>query len=131
MVSRQGQAIALILSLTQPRATRVSVAAAEVATLKQQAGRDMVIWGSISVAQCLMKAELIDEYRLVICPVVLGSGRPLFGDKVNKREMRVLETKPFDRGAVLLRYVVAESPSQERRRSETSKDERRLADPMR
>jgi dihydrofolate reductase len=41
-----------------------------------------VIWDSISLAQTLMTAGVVDEYRLVICPLVLGSGRPLFRDTV-------------------------------------------------
>lgn len=47
----------------------------EVASLKQQPGKDILISGSISLAQALMEADAIDEYRLVLCPVVLGSGR--------------------------------------------------------
>jgi dihydrofolate reductase len=82
-----------------------SRAADEVATLKRQPGRDMVIWGSISVAQSLINEGLIDEYRLVICPVVLGSGRPLFRDKVPSIDMRLLNAQAMDLGAVLLKYV--------------------------
>jgi dihydrofolate reductase len=79
-------------------------AASEVAQLKQQAGKDMVIWGSISVAQSLMHDRLIDEYRLVVCPLALGSGRPLFRDQADMLEMTFLEARTFDRGAVLLKY---------------------------
>jgi dihydrofolate reductase len=77
----------------------------EVAALKQQAGKDIVIWGSISVAQSLINEGLIDEYRLVVCPVVLGSGRPLFRDKADALDMTLLETKAHDRGSVLLKYT--------------------------
>ena len=52
-----------------------TTAVKELAKLKRRPGKNMVIWGSISLAQSLIKADLIDEYRLVICPVVLGSGR--------------------------------------------------------
>jgi dihydrofolate reductase len=86
-------------------------AASEVAKLKQQPGKDMLIWGSISVAQSLMDQTLIDEYQLVVCPVVLGGGRPLFRDEVDKFELKLLETKPFDRGAVLLKYRPASARS--------------------
>ena len=64
----------------------------------------MVIWGSISLAQSLMSAGLIDEYQLVVCPVVLGEGRPLFRDKVGTLDMRFLEARTFDLGSVLLKY---------------------------
>ncbi len=46
-------------------------ASKEIAKLKRRSGKNMVIWGSISVAQSLIKKGLIDEYRLVMCPVVL------------------------------------------------------------
>jgi dihydrofolate reductase len=78
--------------------------AKEVATLKQGSGKDMVVWGSISVAQSLMSERLVDEYQLVLCPLVLGSGKPLFRDK-DSFDMKLLKTKSFDRGAVLLAYT--------------------------
>jgi len=77
-------------------------AAKEVATLKQQSGKDLVLWGSISVAQALMIERLIDEFRLVVCPVVLGEGRPLFRDDVDSYVLQFRDAKTFDRGAVLL-----------------------------
>jgi dihydrofolate reductase len=80
-------------------------AAHEVAKLKQQSGKDMVIWGSISLAQSLINEELIDEYQLVFCPVVLGSGRPLFRDKVQPLDMKLANAKTLDRGGVLLKYI--------------------------
>ena len=79
-------------------------AARELAKLTRQAGKDVLIWGSLSVAQSLMNQALIDEYQLVVCPVVLGGGRPLFQDKVDKFELKLLEATLFDRGAVLLKY---------------------------
>ena len=81
-------------------------AADEVAKLKRQSGKDMVIWGSISLVQSLIGEGLIDEYRLVLCPVVLGAGRPLFGDKVASiLPMKLLSAKTLDLGAVLLTYT--------------------------
>jgi dihydrofolate reductase len=79
----------------------------EVAKLKRRPGKNMVMWGSISLAQSLLKEDLIDEYRLVMCPVVLGSGRPLFLDKVDSFGLKLVEAKTFDRGAVQLKYKPA------------------------
>jgi dihydrofolate reductase len=76
----------------------------EIKKLKRRSGKDMIIWGSISLAQAAIRAGLIDEYRLVICPVVLGSGRPLFLDHVDSFGMKFLEMKAFDLGAVQLKY---------------------------
>jgi dihydrofolate reductase len=81
-----------------------SSAAKEVVKLKQSSGKGMVIWGSISLAQSLMSEGLIDEYQLVVCPVVLGSGKPLFRD-TDSLNMKLLKTKSFDRGTVLLAYA--------------------------
>lgn len=80
-------------------------AAREVAKLKQGSGKDMVIWGSISVAQSLMKDRLIDEYQLIVCPVVLGSGKQLFPR--NSFDMKLLKATSFDRGTVLVAYTAA------------------------
>ena len=86
-------------------------AAQEVTKLKQGPGKDMVIWGSLSLAQSLTNEGLIDEYQLIVCPVVLGSGKRLFRDKVDSFDMRLLTTKSFDRGAVLLAYTAATARS--------------------
>jgi dihydrofolate reductase len=77
----------------------------EIPKLKTPPGKDLVIWGSISLAQSLMSGGFIDEYRLVFCPVVLGAGRPLFRDKVESLDMKLLNTRTFERGAVLLTYA--------------------------
>jgi dihydrofolate reductase len=77
----------------------------EVARLKLQSGKDMVIWGSISLVQSLIDARLIDEYRLVVCPVVLGSGRPLFRDQIASLDLTLLNARGLERGAVSLKYA--------------------------
>jgi dihydrofolate reductase len=82
-------------------------AAKEVAKLRQGSGKDMVIWGSISLAQSLMTERQIDEYQLIVCPVVLGQGRALFPNKGASFEMKLLQTRSFDRGTVLLSYKPA------------------------
>jgi dihydrofolate reductase len=79
----------------------------EIKKLKRKSGKNMVIWGSISLAQSAIRAGLIDEYRLVMCPVVLGSGRPLFLNKVDAFGMKLLEMQSFDLGAVQLLYEAA------------------------
>ncbi|HJU69286.1 MAG TPA: dihydrofolate reductase family protein [Gemmatimonadaceae bacterium] len=82
-----------------------SSAAKEVARLRQGSGKDMVMWGSLSLAQSLMREALIDEYQLIICPVVLGTGRPLFAEQNESIGMQLVSTKSFDRGSVLLVYT--------------------------
>jgi dihydrofolate reductase len=84
-----------------------NTAVKELAKLKRQSGKNMIIWGSISIAQAAVKAGLIDEYRLVMCPVVLGSGRPLFLNEVESFGLKLLEAKTFDLGAVQLKYKTA------------------------
>ena len=76
----------------------------EVAKLKRQAGKDIAVWGSLSLVQSLIKAGLVDEYRLVVCPVVLGGGRPLFHE-CPSITMTLIDVNTLDRGAVALRYM--------------------------
>lgn len=71
--------------------------------LKAQEGKDIVLWGSISLAQAFMKNNLIDEYHLRICPVVLGNGRPLF-QSVDKQNFELFGYKQYGSGIMLLQY---------------------------
>ncbi len=79
-------------------------AAREVAGLRQQPGKDMLIFGSAQVSSTLMQRGLIDEYRLALAPIVLGAGTPLFKPSPNQTRMRLLEAKPLESGCVVLRY---------------------------
>ena len=80
----------------------------EIAKLKEQPGKNMLVSGSISMAQALMAKGLIDEYRLVMCPIVLGSGRALFRDGARSIAMKLSKAKTLDRGAVSLVYAPAD-----------------------
>ncbi len=75
----------------------------EVSKLKQQPGQELLIFGSGQLVNSLMQHDLIDEYRLLVYPIVLGSGKRLFED-VNKATLRLVETTMFSSGVVLLRY---------------------------
>jgi dihydrofolate reductase len=82
--------------------------AEEITRLKQQPGKNMDLGGP-TIASIFMQLGLIDEYRLFIQPVVLGSGTPLFpvlGDKIN---LRLVETRTFGSGVVYLRYRCADT----------------------
>jgi len=75
----------------------------EVFKLKQQPGQDIMVAGSNKLVQTLMQHDLVDEYRLLVYPVVLGSGKRLFGD-ASKVTLKPVETRMFSSGVVLLRY---------------------------
>jgi dihydrofolate reductase len=78
--------------------------AEEITKLKQQPGKDILVFGSYSLVQTLIQLDLIDEYRLMVFPVVLGSGKRLFGDGIDKKVLRLAETKTFSSGVVVLSY---------------------------
>ena len=67
----------------------------QVGILKDQQGLDIVITGSISLCHTLIKAGLVDEYRLFVYPVVQGRGRRLFPDGFEVPRLRLLETRAF------------------------------------
>lgn len=77
----------------------------EVRRLKMQDGKNMVMWGSISLAQSLMKENLIDEYHLQLCPVTTGGGRALFPQSDSYFSMKLTGLKQYETGLVLLRYA--------------------------
>jgi dihydrofolate reductase len=76
----------------------------EVGRLKQEMGKDLVIYGSGDLVSFLMKVGLIDEYQLFVQPVVLGKGKPQFKDLDQRFELKLITTKPFRSGAVGLYY---------------------------
>jgi dihydrofolate reductase len=80
----------------------------EVARLKQQPGQDILIFGSVKLVNALMPHDLIDEYRLMVHPIVLGSGRRLFeGEAPDALRLRLSDTKTFPSGVVVLAYEPA------------------------
>jgi len=81
-------------------------AADAIRQLKSLPGKDMVMWGSISLAQSLMKEGLIDEYHIQLCPVVTGGGRPLFTQEINETKLTLSEVRKYDTGTVFLSYAV-------------------------
>ena len=82
-------------------------AAAEIARLKQQPGKDIFVTGGATLAQSLARLGLIDEYNLMIYPVVLGSGKPLFKDQSLPLNLKLASTRAFETGAVQLTYQPA------------------------
>lgn len=78
--------------------------AGEVARLKAQPGKEMVVFGSGSIVSALAQLGLIDDYRLFVNPVILGSGLPHFAGLSRRIELQLLEARTFTTGVVLLRY---------------------------
>jgi dihydrofolate reductase len=71
--------------------------ATEIARLRQEPGKDIVAHGGAGFARSLSRLRLVDEYRLLVHPVVLGSGLPMFADPM---ELRLISATAFDGGAV-------------------------------
>jgi dihydrofolate reductase len=82
--------------------------AQEVAKLKQQSGKDLIIFGSSDLAVTFIEQDLIDEYRIMVNPVALGIGKSLFKGIQTRLELKFLKTKVFRSGNVLLYYGRAE-----------------------
>lgn len=81
--------------------------AEEVRKLKQEAGPDIVLMGSGSVVSQLTEAGLIDEYQIVLNPLVVGQGRTLFEGVQRKLPMKLARSRPFANGNVVLFYEPA------------------------
>ena len=75
----------------------------EISRLKQQPGQDILLNGSADLVNLLRQHDLIDEYRLMVFPVILGVGKRLFQDG-NKTPLRLMSTKTFTTGVVVLIY---------------------------
>jgi dihydrofolate reductase len=75
-----------------------------VEQLKQGTGGDIGIHGSISLAQSLLRARLVDELRLVIAPTIAGRGRRLFADDEGRADLELVDVERSDRGTLFLGY---------------------------
>lgn len=75
----------------------------EIITLKQQTGKNMIV-GSPGLILALLKLNLIDEYQICVHPTIIGKGLPLFKKIENRIDLKLLQTKTFRNGAVLLYY---------------------------
>ena len=78
----------------------------EINGLKQQTGKNILIFGSPTAAHSLMEHNLIDDYWLFVNPVLLGQGIPVFGRIKEKTDLRFLMTKVFPCGVTALHYTV-------------------------
>jgi len=81
--------------------------AEEVSRLKGRPGKDILIFGSGDLVNTLMQHDLIDEYRLMVFPVIVGSGKRLFEEGGDTKSLKLVGTQTFDSGAVVLTYEPA------------------------
>ncbi len=85
--------------------TIVRNAVAEVPKLKQEGDGNMFVFGSSRLSESLFRANLIDECRICVVPVILGKGRRLFRDGVPYQKLTLLEARPLQTGGIILRYA--------------------------
>ncbi len=78
--------------------------AEEVARLKDEPGGEIIVYGGFTLAQALTRADLVDEYRLVIRPAALGSGEPMFKDLATERRLGLVEATPYPDGTIISIY---------------------------
>jgi dihydrofolate reductase len=76
----------------------------EITRLKKQPGHEIQIEGSATLVQSLMEAELIDEYRFLVHPIILGSGKRFFKEGMDTTKLKLVKTKTLDLGVVLHCY---------------------------
>jgi dihydrofolate reductase len=95
------------LSWNNCELVRVSDDASIIATvtkLKEQSGKDIVVYGGVRIAQTLARLDLIDEYMPVIHPIILGNGKPLFEGTPERRKLETVDIKHNKSGAVRIHY---------------------------
>jgi dihydrofolate reductase len=77
----------------------------EIANLKNQNGKDLLVYGGADFVASLIKENLIDEYNLMLHPVILGKGLTIFDKTENRLNLKLIESKMFDSGHVFLHYA--------------------------
>jgi Dihydrofolate reductase len=82
----------------------------EVTKLKQQPGKNITVTGSATLIQSLLQADLLDELRLLVHPVVVGKGKRLFRDGADLKRLKLVESKTFQTGVLSLVYQPDAAP---------------------
>ncbi len=77
----------------------------EIRAMKEAPGKDIAIFGSGKIVEQLMPLGVIDEFRFIIAPVILGKGRTVFSTLEKTKKLKLLETKSFANGNVLIQYA--------------------------
>ena len=90
--------------------------AEEVSKLKQEQDGDIVVHGSAQLVQALLEHDLVDELRLMVFPVVLGSGKRLFGEMTDKKSLKLVDSKTVGDGVDILVYEPASAGNERRER---------------
>jgi dihydrofolate reductase len=83
----------------------------EVTKLKQELDGNIYVHGSCQLAQTLIEHDLVDELHLMVFPVVLGTGKRLFGETSDKKPLQLVDSKAVGEGVAILTYQPAASPS--------------------
>jgi len=78
--------------------------------LKEQSGKDIIVYGGMSFVQSLIRQDLVDEFHLFVNPIALGSGRSVFSGLDNLLRLKLKKSIGFNSGRVLLHYDLAELP---------------------
>jgi len=78
--------------------------AEEILKMKQEPGNDLAVFGSANLLSSLMQMNLVDEHRVMVNPVLIGSGTPLFRNIAQKVDLKLVKTRTFKSGNVLLYY---------------------------
>jgi dihydrofolate reductase len=76
----------------------------EIQRMKQQPGKDMVLLGGAGLVSTFVNLGLIDEYHLIVNPLILGGGKPLFKDVKERHNLKLINSKTFQSGKVVLHY---------------------------
>jgi len=76
----------------------------EILNLKKQPGKDLAVFGSADLLSTLVRMDLVDEHRVIVNPVLLGQGNPLFKSTEDRVNLRLLKSRTFQSGNILLYY---------------------------
>lgn len=87
----------------------VDDAVAYIKSLKAGSGKNMIMWGSLSLAQSLLEANLIDELQLVVAPIAIGKGYKLFPESFELLPLKLIGSKTFPEGTMLHTYEPGEA----------------------